>query len=138
MYDHRYDTSTKILMIKWLYNNYVTIATNNDTVKPLAKVQHWLKYTVYVRGFAIYSLIQFSFITNTCGIDHYDWLIEKLSFPAINKNNLYSRDSLIWRRWMHGSFTGCYFKGDSNAHLSVLDFKRAICVSLGNKTARMW
>lgn len=40
-YDHRFDKTNEILMVRWKDNNVCTIGTNFDTVEPLGKVKRW-------------------------------------------------------------------------------------------------
>lgn len=40
-YDHRFDKTNEILMVRWKDNNVCTIGTNYDTVEPLGKVKRW-------------------------------------------------------------------------------------------------
>ncbi|XP_055911228.1 piggyBac transposable element-derived protein 3-like [Eupeodes corollae] len=40
-FDYRFDTATKILFVRWLYNSVCTMGTNYDFVHPLGKVKRW-------------------------------------------------------------------------------------------------
>ncbi|XP_060801114.1 piggyBac transposable element-derived protein 3-like [Amyelois transitella] len=40
-YDYRFDTTNKILFVRWLDNSVCTMGTNYDSVLPLGKVKRW-------------------------------------------------------------------------------------------------
>ncbi|XP_035206798.1 piggyBac transposable element-derived protein 3-like [Stegodyphus dumicola] len=83
-YDSKFDTTNKILVVKWKDNKCVSLATNFDTIMPLSSVQRWSvekKEKVKVnQPHAISSYTSFM-----GGVDLHDWLLEKHSIAIRGK-----------------------------------------------------
>lgn len=75
-YDYRFDIKEEILLVKWLDNKCVTVATNYDTIEPVGKVQRW-KRDIKARGTVDQPKLIGTYNKNMGGVDKHDWLVSK-------------------------------------------------------------
>ena len=71
-FDYRFDNEEKILMVRWHDNSVVTVATNFDTVEPLASCKRWSKESTCQVDVQQPKLIK-NYNINMGGIDIHDW-----------------------------------------------------------------
>ncbi|KAJ8913370.1 hypothetical protein NQ315_008762 [Exocentrus adspersus] len=83
-YDFSFDTNNEVLLVKWIDNKCVCLASNFDYVEPLATVPRW-----NVKEKARQQIPQPRVINNynqyMGGVDHHDWLLEKYSIAIRGK-----------------------------------------------------
>lgn len=75
-YDWQFDHNNKILVCKWNDNKCVSLATNYDTITPVAQVQRWKKQEQKKVSIPQPQLVA-NYNKFMGGVDHHDWLLEK-------------------------------------------------------------
>ena len=128
-YDYRFDTKNEILIVKWLDNKCVIVGTNYDTVQPVGQVLRWKK-NIKEKGYVPQPHTLNTYSENMGGVDKHDRLVSKYPISVRGKKwywLLFIRmiDMAIVNAWVIYIFVNKGKKG----LLSLLDFKRSICVA---------
>lgn len=85
-YDFQFDEQKEISLVKWNDIKCVTVATNFDTVEPLANVLRWNKGKRIVYMYLspdLFTTITYRFMG---GVDQHDWLLNKHGIAVTGKN----------------------------------------------------
>lgn len=126
-YDEQLEVNNDILAVRWNDNRPVTVATNYDTIAPMASVQRWSKEKKEKVSVQQPLLIR-NYNKFMGGVDKHDWLLEKHAIAIRGK------------KWYWCLFTRMIDMAVVNActifklmhgpnSTSMKDFRRAIAVS---------
>lgn len=125
-FDYQFDKNAKVLMVRWKDNKCVIVASNYDSVRPLANVSRWSRESKQRVEVPQPKLIQ-SYNKHMGGVDQHDWLIGKYGIQVRGKKwywPLFTRmvDMALTNAWI------LYRTIHGNAALNCLEFRRAIVV----------
>lgn len=122
-YDHRYDTTNKILFLKWNDNNAVTVGSNFEGIEPMHSVNRWCSTTKSKIGVKQPKLIA-EYNTGMGGVD--------LHGQALNNYRI----KFHGKKWWWPLFTSMIssvmvnawklYKTANNCNIDLLNFHRTI------------
>lgn len=111
-HDHRFDTANKVLLVRWHDNSVVTIATNYDTVIPMASCRRWSKDAKEAVSVSQPRLIK-HYNQAMGGVDLHDWHAGKYGIQIRGKKwywplfirsiDMAAVNAWILHRYVHGS-----------------------------------